>query len=562
MDNILSSLAAHSQNFPDRPAVYFLESGEPTTITYGNLYSRAKQFAAFFRANGLKKGSVVFLILKHHRENYEAFLGAMMAGYIPSILPFPTPKQHHGAYWDSHRKLFERVRPGYILTYDENIEPLSTIISAELGTKIGLVNSIVLPEGIADSEVQDPDDAIALLQHSSGTTGLKKGVMLTFAEIREQLSPYAERLGFSGDDIVISWLPLYHDMGLISSFLMPLIAGSSIVSIDPFEWVNNPEIFLECVESYRGTFAWLPNFAFSHIRQFVHNFGKEKRDLSSLRAVISCSEPVRATTLAQFTDFFSPWGLSATAPQACYAMAETVFAVSQTSLEEAFKVVWVRRDKIELPSKTVELVAADVPCAVSYVSNGRPIDGLCVRIATPLGTYMLTKGGTSPSAGEIQISGTCVFSGYYLNHADSAAAFTEDGWYRTGDVGFTVDGELYICGREKELLIIHGKNYYVGDIEQCVSAVPGVKPGRAVVFTVFDIESDSESCIIMAETEETDPIKLRDIKRSVKQEVYRAIVLTVRTVDLVPLGTLAKTTSGKMSRSQNQDIWMKSRNKS
>jgi len=264
----------------------------------------------------------------------------------------------------------------------------------------------------------------------------------------------------------------------------------------------------------------------------------------------------------QFTDFFGSWGLSAAAPQACYAMAETVFAVSQTLLKEAVKVAWVRRDKLELPSKAVELVAADTTGAVSYVSNGSPIDGLSVRIATQAGNYMLNSGSTSPSAGEIQVSGACVFSGYYLDPGQSAAAFTQDGWYRTGDIGFTVEGELYICGREKELLIIHGKNYYVGDIEQCVSSVPGVKPGRAVVFTVFDEDSDSESCIVMAETEETDPGRLRDIKRLVKQEVYRAVVLTVRTVDLVPVGTLAKTTSGKMSRSQNQDIWLKSRNKS
>ena len=399
-------------------------------------------------------------------------------------------------------------------------------------------------------------ETVALLQHSSGTTGQKKGVMLTHGQIERQIASYAASLGFTGDDIVASWLPLYHDMGLFSSFLMPIMLGATILSLDPFEWVAAPHRLLQVVAEGRASHCWMPNFAFSHIRRYVEAAQPPRQDLSTLRAVISCSEPVRADTLAQFRSYFADQGLSPAAPQACYAMAETVFAVTQSDVSRPVRTLRIDPAALTERGQPVRRLSEG---GAEHVSNGRQIAGIRVRIKTAAGRVEVCPGARSEAAGEIQVSGDFVFDGYYRNPEGTAQAFTEDGWYRTGDIGFCDEGEIFVCGRTKELLIIHGKNYYVGDIEQVLSAIGGVKPGRAVVFDIFDPETDSDECVVMAETELEDPASLRSLKREIRERVAQRLTLQVRSIELVAPGTLVKTTSGKMSRSENRKVWMLAR---
>lgn len=557
---LLTALRQHAADAPERVAVHFIASGERSALTYGVLYEEACSFAALYRAAGVSLGDVVLIMLPHRRDLYPAFLGAMLVGACPAMLPFPTPKQHPEAFWTSHRRLFARIEPAFVLSYEAIREALTDALPA--GTPLATIETLDLDALQRSSDaaplvVKDPLNAVALLQHSSGTTGLKKGVMLSYGQIARQVESYSRVLGFSRDDVVASWLPLYHDMGLISSFLMPISLGATIVSLDPFDWVSQPLSLFDEVARYRASFVWMPNFAFSHIRQHFEILKPMVPDLSSLRAVISCSEPVRADTIAKFRETFAPLGLADTAPQACYAMAETVFAVSQSPLDRPARVLHVSRSALDSAEALIVPVAATDADAAPLVSNGPVVSGLAVRIAGRDGTWQVATGKDSASVGEIQISGDFLFSGYYrASHLD-AMAFTADGWYRTGDLGFCEGGELFICGREKELLIVHGKNFYAGDIEQLVSVIPGVKPGRVVVFAVHDVRSDTEECVVMAETEEVNSIGQRDLKRMIKSAVYDGLALMVRSIELVEVGTLAKTTSGKMSRSENRSIYMK-----
>lgn len=559
MSKLLKNIGVFAQTHPEKPALHFFSEGVETTVCYEELNARSKRFARYFQELGLAPGAIVFLFLKHDRENYEAFIGAMMAGLIPSILPYPTLKQHPKPYWDAHEQLVTRVQPGVVITFDENMPAMRAIIGGSNQTIVVAQSDIVLPEEPAGKVADYTDDTVALLQHSSGTTGLKKGVMLTHRQIDNQLQSYRDALGFTDEDVVVSWLPLYHDMGLLSSFLLPLSTGATIVSIDAFEWVGRPIMMLELIETYAATFAWMPNFAFSHIRVNAEAKRESPRNLSSLKAIISCSEPVRNRTLEMFRSAFSSWNLPARAPQACYAMAETVFAISQSALQHEPRIMSISQSRLhDAASVIVELPVSD-PDAVTFVSNGKPISGVAVRIATQSGLHMVSDNTSSRTVGEIQVSGSFVFEGYFRNPEQSKAAFTEDGWYRTGDIGFCVDGELYICGREKELIIIHGKNYYVGDVEAAVSSVKGVKAGRVVAFSVFNDKTDADDCIVLAESNMVHEIDLRMMKRSIKQAIYDAVALTVKTVDIVPVGTLAKTTSGKMSRSNNKEIWLQTK---
>jgi acyl-CoA synthetase (AMP-forming)/AMP-acid ligase II len=336
-------------------------------------------------------------------------------------------------------------------------------------------------------------------------------------------------------------------MGLISSFLLPLSVGARIISLDAFEWVGRPALLLEVMQRHRATHTWMPNFAFNHLARTRPR--GIRYDLSSMRAFISCSEPCKPEAFARFLTAFGQDGVADATLQSCYAMAETVFAVTQSSIGTSPHILHVDGSVLDRLER-VDVVGPSVPGARGFVSNGGPMKGLEVRVSVPAGPVLLEAESCSGFAGEISVRGSYVFSGYFRN-ADATADAFDGEWYRTGDIGFIHDGALYICGRRKEILIVHGRNYYATDIEDAVGLATGVKPGRAVAFSIFDERTQSEEAVIVAETEMTDPAALADLRRAVKQAVFDRLELTPQRVELVGPGWLVKTTSGKVSRYDN-----------
>jgi fatty-acyl-CoA synthase len=536
---LLERLSARAQAAPWTPALIVVSSGGIRQFSYADLWAETEGWAARWVSTGAKPGQVVFIVLRHGWEAYAAFLGAMRAGLLPAFLPFPTPKQDPTHYWASHRALFERVKPAALLTYEANAEPLAKAAERAVLTLEAFAS--LAPAALAPIPAADRP---AFLQHSSGTTGLKKGVQITWAQLDAQVGAYAAAIGMGPGDKVASWLPLYHDMGLVTGFLMPLSLGATIISLDPFEWVARPSLLFEAIETYGAGFCWLPNFAFAHL---VRTAGEDDRhDLSSMRAFIDCSEPCRAETLDAFLDRFSGQGVRPQMLQACYAMAETVFAVSQTPMGQPPRVMEIDADRFDADQSVVFARSATARVR-RLVSCGAPIAGVEARIA-----------GDAGRAGEVEVRGEFVFDRYFANPAGTKAAFA-DGWYRTGDLGFLHEGELYVCGRRKEMLIVHGRNHYAGDIEEVLASTPGVKPGRAVVFAVFDPTSASEEAVALVEAgaPDADPAAL---KRAVKKAVYDRLELTLRTVAILPAGQLIKTTSGKVSRDENRRRYLEDRN--
>lgn len=521
--------------------VQFMASGETTPHTYSAMRTEALRAAAMFDSFGLAPGTVVFIVLRHQIELYSTFLGAMYAGLVPSFLPFPTPKQDANLYWSNHRELFRRVEPGLVLTYADNIEALAEALD-------GLDTPVADAARIADFAPKSSSPAtelgdVALLQHSSGTTGLKKGVMLTFGEIAAQTEAYSAALAFGGDDVVVSWLPLYHDMGLLSSFLIPAALGATIVSIDAFEWVSKPAMLLEAIDTHRGTLSWMPNFAFNHIARLRP--AGSTYDLSSMRAFIACSEPCKAETFEQFATRFADCGVGPHSIQACYAMAETVFAVTQSRIGTPPSICRVGGEELDVAHRVKRVEAG----GRTYVGNGVPIEGLEVAIDGAEGRNIWSPNANSGLTGDIVLRGASLFSGYYRNPEATSEALA-DGWYTTGDIGFFVDGELYICGRRKELMIVHGKNYYATDVEEAVNRVEGVKPGRAVAFALYSERTQSEEGYVVVESERPCDA-WPALKRAVKECVFTHLDLTLQTVSIVEPGWLVKTTSGKISRKEN-----------
>lgn len=528
-------------------AVLQYDSG-PQPANYGQLFRRAGMFAELYRHAGMKRGEIIFIILRHGLDTYAAFLGAMLQGVIPSFLPYPNPKQDPNLYWTQHRKLLSAVRPRAVLAYDELVGPLRAFVSGH-GTMVFAQSEADVVQPVAGTPPMPTTEDAAVLQHSSGTTGLKKGVLLSYGAIRKQIDSYAAALeiGAHQSGTVGSWLPLYHDMGLITSFLMPLYLDMPIVSIDPFVWVSDPKLMLEAIESYHITHVWLPNFAFLHLVRTVPR--KATYRLDSLRALINCSEPCKPAAFDRFLERFASCGVTAEMLQTCYAMAETVFAVSQTRVGTVPRRLTVDHGGLE---SLGPVGAADRTAARAILlSNGSPIAGCQVRVLLD-NTF-----AGEDVMGEVCVRADFLFERYHENPDATETAFFDE-WYRTGDLGFVHSGEIYVAGRLKDVIIVNGKNIYAHDVEACVSGISGLKPGRAAALGVYDESLGSERLLIIAERDgsgRAESVIISDVNRA----VLREICIPCSDVVIVEPGWLVKTTSGKVSRSENLQKFLLSR---
>jgi acyl-CoA synthetase (AMP-forming)/AMP-acid ligase II len=509
-------------------------------LSHASFMHRALAFSALFLDAGVPLGGIVLIVLEHGVDAHAAFLGAMLAGAVPGFMPSPKVKQEANLYWRQHREVFAHCRPHAILVYDALY---SAVAAAAAGTEATvLASSGVDTLSPADLLSLPDDDAIALLQHSSGTTGLKKGVKLSYRAIAGQLAAYVQalRLDHVERPRIASWLPLYHDMGLISSFLMPIWLGIPIVSIDPFEWTRQPSLWFEAIQDFRATHTWVPNFALlHHVRSARSN---RVWDLSALRAVICCSEPNKPTAFDSFLDRFSSWGVTESTLQTCYAMAETVFAATQSAPGAAIRRLTV--DRVALQSEAVAKPAAPGGEATVLLSNGKPIAGCDIRIlrdSTFVGERVV---------GEVCIAAPYLFSGYHNNQEATQRAF-HDGWFRTGDLGLLDGGEVFIVGRLKDVIIVNGKNIVAHDVEAVVSQVPHVKPGRAVAFGHYQDTLGSEQLVVVAEVMEGS-IDSATVISQINHLVSQEVGISASDIRLVNQGWLVKTTSGKLSRSENK----------
>jgi fatty-acyl-CoA synthase len=511
---------AHARERGDDIAFHVLDQDAVTSLSWDQLAGAAASYRDLFVDSGVTPGSVVVICLQHGPTLYPAYLGAMLAGAVPSFVPFPTVKQDPALYWKAHRVLFSRVEPAAVLTYAANAADLAAVVSPT--TQLIVDEPALLAHRSYPWRTEDfvaPDlDSVALLQHSSGTTGHKKGVTLTHRQICLQVEAYTAAVGIGAGDRIASWLPLYHDMGLVTAFLAPLCIGATVVSMDAFRWADDPHSLLQAMDTYGCQYAWLPNFAFGHLVRT--KVGDETYRLEHIRALVSCSEPVKADTLAAFTMAFAQHGMRPEKLQASYAMAETVFAVTQT------------------PAGTAPRTS--VIDGMAQVSNGTVLDGIELRVDP----------AAHGTVGELQVRGPWVSDGYYRNPDATAESFV-DGWYRTGDLGCVIDGEVYVLGRQKDVIIHHGVNYYAHDIEAAAATAPGIRAGRCAAVAVFDPAAGSEGIEVIAEREEAPVVSDASLAATLKKAVSDRFNLVVDRVHVVEPGWLVKTTSGKVSRSEN-----------
>jgi acyl-CoA synthetase (AMP-forming)/AMP-acid ligase II len=394
---------------------------------------------------------------------------------------------------------------------------------------------------------RQPED-IVLLQHSSGTTGLQKGVALSHQAVFNQLNAYGKSLALNEDDVVVSWLPLYHDMGLIAGFIMPILSGIHLVLQSPFDWVRAPYKLMHAVTKYRGTLSWLPNFAYNFCAHKIRDRHLEGVDLSSWRAVVNCSEPVRWESHQAFHEKFKAYGLKYEALQTSYAMAENVFGVTQSPLGREPVVIEIDREAFM--SERVAKSPSDGCPAMKMMSSGRPLENVSIKVLDENRNELPER-----VIGEVALQSDCMLTGYYHREDATEKAFA-DGWYLTGDYGFVVNGEVFVSGRKKDMIIVGGKNVYPQDVEALTYEVPGVHAGRSVAFGMYNEEEGTEDVVVIAEVDSEDPAEQQKIADAIRAHVTKNSAIALRYVKAVDPKWILKTSSGKTARSANKEKFL------
>jgi acyl-CoA synthetase (AMP-forming)/AMP-acid ligase II len=547
--NLIDALAAAPG---DRPFVTaWIDEDERETVTFGEFRRRARRQARILRDHGVTAGERVIVIMPQSISAMTTFVGAMMLGAAPAFLAYPNFKIEPSKYRFGLAGVTANLK-AKVVVIDEGF-PDDLLGHVSLGEETKLIRTSDGQDRSGEEERPEWEshgEGLAFIQHSAGTTGLQKGVALTHAAVLRQLEHLAQALKIDGaTDCIYNWLPLYHDMGLIACFMLPLFCHLPVVMQSPLDWVMHPETMLQIISEYRCTLAWMPNFAFQFVPRRTPPSRWAGYDLSSARALINCSEPVRASSMQEFENAFSSIGLKRGVLQSSYAMAENVFAVTQSDINRPSGLSRIWADGQQFRSAHLVIpVAEGTVGAVSFTSSGQLLPGNEVRIASDSGAPL-----ANGHVGEILIKSDSLFTGYY-NRLDLTAKAIIDGWYYSGDLGFCLGDELYVIGRKKDLLIVGGENLYPQDIEEIVASHPAIHDGRAVAMGVYNADLGTEDIVVVAEVERKDLLtNATEIEGEIRNLVVAGIGVAVRTIFLKPPKWIVKSTAGKAARSATRE---------
>ncbi|MDB5099423.1 MAG: Malonyl CoA-acyl carrier protein transacylase, partial [Cyanobacteria bacterium RYN_339] len=520
---------------PDRPAYTFLADGEldARSLTYGELDQQARAIAATLQARQLA-GQRALLLFPTGLEFLAAFLGCLYA----NVTAIPAPAQFDDARRSARtlprlRAIIEDAGAAIVLA-----DPATAALGRPLFGALPWLEGPEAPAAEWRAEACSDDD-LAFLQYSSGSTGTPKGVMVSHANLRHNLAALQRAFGHDEHSISVSWLPAYHDMGLVADLLQPLFVGYHAVFMSPFDFIKRPLRWLEAISRYQATTSGAPNFAYALCANKVRPEELSGLDLSAWEVAYNCAEPVRAEDLDRFGATFAPCGFRREAFFPYLGMAEATLMVSAGSKQAAPVCVAVSREALQ--QGRIELDEA----GPVYVGCGRGLPDQLLRIVAPE-TGLACDDGT---VGEVWVAGPSVTRGYWRKPAENEAQFgawlgQEGPFLRTGDLGFLLNGELFLTGRLKDLIIIQGQNHYPQDLERTAEAAHAlIRPGCSAAFAV-DI-AGQEQVVLVAEVAE--PYE-DGLAAAVQAEIFEAHQLVVGTVVLLPAGTLPKTSSGKVQR--------------
>lgn len=554
LDSLLTPLFEAARETPNKTLMVFVdEDGTEKTIDAAQLVAGAAGYAQQVSALGLGEKDLIIIALPHRAELLPLFLGVMLMRGWPSIFPYMHNRLDPVIFQDRLRALVANAQAKAIITTEDMVGSMGALLEG-VDCLITSVDSLAPDENSAPPDIDESalasGDDVALLIFSSGTTGMQKGVPFTHHLVLNQLRGMREGFALDADDVSVSWLPLYHDMGLICGLLLPIVAGVKVVLLSPFQWVRDPKIMFWAIHKHRGTFCYMPNFAYNHSALSLRDSDLEGLDLSHFRTAINGSEPVRHESHQMFLERFGPYGWPESAMRTGYGMTENVGGITISRPGEPARTDWIQKEAFQT---CLEAVPAEPESrgAMAIVSCGVPIRGTDVSIMDDKGQPLADR-----HIGMVAIRGNSLFKGYYLRPDLTEKAF-RDGWFYTGDMGYMADGELYLTGRQKDLMIVGGKNIYPQDVEAIADSIPGIRAGRTVAFGMPDERLGTERIVMICELDKkVDDDQIRQIDRELRQRVMREMDVTLGELRLLKERWVIKTTGAKIARQANREKWL------
>jgi 1-acyl-sn-glycerol-3-phosphate acyltransferase len=546
---LLEVLDWHAGRHPDRRHIlYYPGDGEPEELTYGELARRVRAAAAGLTRLGVGPGKAVGIMLPTGLEYFVAFFGAQLAGGIPVPLYPPARKSQIEDHLRRQAGILRTAGAEVLVTFPE-VLALARLLSAQLPDlhRVATVAELASGSGgFVPPPVRGED--IAFLQFTSGSTGNPKGVVLTHANLLANLRAIRQGADIRPDDVIVSWLPLYHDMGLIGCWMGALYFGVPLVLMSPLAFLARPSRWLWAIHRHRGTLSAAPNFAYELCINKIPDEEIAGLDLSSWRMALNGAEPVSPETLRRFIERFERYGFRPGSFSPVYGLAESSLAVAFPPLGRPPRIDAVQREPFQRSGSAVP-TAADDPGALRFVSCGTPLAGHEIRVVDDAGREVGER-----QEGGLEFKGPSATSGYFRN-PEATAKLVHGDWRDSGDRAYIAGGEVYITGRVKDIIIRAGRNLYPQELEGAVGEVPGIRKGCVAVFGSPDPATGTERLVVMAETRERDVAALEAIRQAVQEVTIDLLGTPAEVVALVPPHGVPKTSSGKIRRSSAREVF-------
>jgi 1-acyl-sn-glycerol-3-phosphate acyltransferase len=550
------AFATRAELEPRQTHGWLVAAGVDHVVTHGAIWDGALRIARALSARGVRRGDRVAIMLPTGLDFLQAFAGTLAAGAVAVPLYPPARLDRIGEYLERQARILSNADSRILIAMPE-AAPVSTVLRDMVPVLSEVVTADALRVAGSDATGVEPAtaepagaDDPALIQYTSGSTGDPRGVVLTHAAILSNIRAIGAAVDVRPTDVIVSWLPLYHDMGLIGAWLSATVWGIPIAMMSPLDFLQSPGRWLRAVDRYRGTLTAAPNFAFELCVKKARDQELAGLDLSSWRCALNGAEPVNAGTLDRFAQRFGPYGFRREALMPVYGLAECSVALSFPPRGRAPLIDRVEREPFETDGHAL-VARADDSTALSFVSVGRALPGYEIRVLDGA-----SREAPDRTVGRIVFRGPSSMREYYRNPAATAAVMLAGGWIDTGDLGYRSGAELFVTGRLKDVIIKAGRNLVPQEIEDVAASVDGVRKGCVVAFGVADEASGTERLVILAESRSRGGADHDRIERAIRTQVATAVGVPPDTVVILQPGAVPKTPSGKIRRGASRTLYL------
>jgi 1-acyl-sn-glycerol-3-phosphate acyltransferase len=541
---LLDVLDWHVQSSPDRLHIYLYgDAGGAEEITYAELRRGAVAVAAGLQERGLRRGQTVALMLPTSRGFFPSFYGILLAGGIPVPIYPPGRLSQLEDHLRRQANILSSALVSTLITLPE-AQRLARLLRSLVEGLHAVITVQELSTGggeYARPDIQAQD--IALLQYTSGSTGAPKGVILTHANLLANIRAMGRAAHTTSKDVFVSWLPLYHDMGLIGACLGSLYYASPLILMSPLAFLARPERWLWAIHTHHGTISAAPNFGYELCLRKIADRDLEGLDLSSWHMALNGAEPISADTVSRFCARFAKYGFRRQAMTPVYGLAESSLGAAFPPPGRGPQIDRVKREPFMRARHAVP-ADEDDPTALGFVACGRPLPDHQIRIVDATGYEVAER-----RVGRLELQGPSTTGGYFRD-AEATQRLFDGAWLDSGDLAYIAGGDVYLTGRVKDLIIRAGRNIYPHEIEDAIGNVPGIRKGCVVVFGSHDADSGTECLVVLAETRETVPHDLDQLRHQVEALVMELLGAPADDVVLAPPHTVLKTSSGKVRRAE------------